>query len=171
MIIPGGFAISYGSRLLKVKSKENIKGSIGALSIIGVFLLATIIRDLLPVPGEYKGVLRIVIATLLVIPIYLVLTKYAIQATIREKIGCRDLIGKNTLLILLIEVYYVLYEIVDRYAPIKEGYDYIKESPWDLLGYVGPLVAAWAFYKIASKFIRRDNTENGASSDAAASQE
>jgi len=169
MAIPGALAVFYGTRLLKVKSKENIKRSVGALSLLSVFLLAGGIRSLLP--DEYEGMLPVPIATLLVIPIYVALSKYAIQASIQEAIRYKDLIGKGILLILSFQIYFVLNEIIRKYAPTKEGYVYVKEAPWELLGFAGPLLVAWAFYKIASKFIKKNDAEHGASSDAAARRE
>ena len=52
-----------------------------------------------------------------------------------------------------------LSEFVREYAPVKEGYTHIKEEPWDTLGFIAPIIIAWAFYKIASKALTKQKVD------------
>ena len=56
-------------------------------------------------------------------------------------------------------IWFSLSELVREYAPVKAGYTHIKEEPWDTLGFIAPIIIAWAFYKIASKALTKSKVD------------
>jgi hypothetical protein len=159
MIIPGAMALYSGIGLLKEVTKEGIKGSVGALSIFGAFWSAVYIdKFFLP---ENSNMLSLLLAMAIIIPLYILISK-RLFATEQFAVSGRDeFIGKGILTLIAWMIWLSLSEFVDEYAPIKEGYTHIKEEPWDTLGFIGPVIIAWAFYKIASKALTKPKADQG----------
>jgi hypothetical protein len=157
MIIPGAMALFSGIGLLKEVTKEGIKGSVGALSIFGVFWSAVYVEKfLLP---ENSNMLSLLIALAIVIPLYVYISKRLYNSEQLEVSGRDEFIGKGILTLVAWMIWLSLSEFVREYAPVKEGYTHIKEEPWDTLGFIAPIIIAWAFYKIASKALTKQKVD------------
>ncbi|MDQ8209760.1 hypothetical protein QEH52_19735 [Coraliomargarita sp. SDUM461003] len=159
MLIPGAMALFYGIGLLKEVTKERIKGSVGALAIFGAFWAAVYVEKfLLP---ENSNMLSLLIALAIIVPLYVFISKRLYYSEQLEVSGRGEFIGKGILTLIAWMIWLSLSEFVREYAPVKEGYTHIKEEPWDTLGFIAPIIIAWAFYKIASKALTKSKVDQG----------
>ena len=154
MYIPlGGGLIYFGVRLAKENNKTNIKGIASILSISGVLLLAGFIRHPFE-EFEPATSLSMLLATLLVIPIYIFITKYWMRATGLSPVKS-EFIGSKVVYVIVLQIWLVSVKLIDEFAPIKEGYTYVKKEPWGLIYVVGPILLACIFGKIAMMQIKK----------------
>ncbi|MBT5708023.1 hypothetical protein OAH36_03830 [Verrucomicrobia bacterium] len=157
LIVPLALGLYFGCRLLVHTTKENIKGCVGVFSFFCVVLLMSLMK--LVLPPEIVKIISLLVATILVLPIYVFFSKYLIQKDLDEAVDEGKFIGKGILLLIAWQIWHVLYQVIDLYAPTKMGRFGIKEEPWDNVQSIGPLVIACLFYLIASWFIKREIVE------------
>jgi hypothetical protein len=153
----GFFPVFFGIVLLKEKNKENIKGTVGALTVFGASSLAMFIENniiqQLP-PQILEGGLSIFIATLLAIPAYILVSKFLMKQEDLTPDSRGEFIGKGILFIIAFQMWMVGSSSFEAYGPVAQGYSYLKKEPWNLIGFVAPILAAILFYKLAIHFLK-----------------
>ena len=91
--IPPLMAMVYGVRLFRSPDKTAIKGAIGALSILGSFVLVLVLQLLIgwKVEGNY-----VLLATaLLALPVYIFGSRYAIGELLNASVIPGELVGRG----------------------------------------------------------------------------
>lgn len=160
--VPGPLAIYNGYKLIQHVSKQSIRRAVGFGSFFACLFSVSAIAEWLPEDVYEQGIgLFFLGTTILAILLYVWLSKILMaRAGLLPEKG--EFVGKGILTILTIELWVALSSLVDFYAPTKEGYQHIKESPWELLGTFGSILFAWICYKLAVKLILRDDSKSNA---------
>ena len=156
MMIPGAMALYNGIGIFAEVTKRRIKASTGSLCIVVSFLTIPYITEPFFSDRFEKdfSLLYLLIMTVVIIPVYILISDKIIRSEKMEIEGMREFIGKGILTLLAWEIWLTLSELVRAFAPAKEGYKHIKEVLWNILGFIGPILIAWAFYKIASRVLK-----------------
>jgi hypothetical protein len=160
MSIPGLMALFFGIALIRKPDKGNIKGTAGALAILGAIWLAASSRALSP--ESIEGSLPFLTASLLAIPAYAFVSKYVMTRESLTPEPRGEFIGKGIILLVALQIWSVGSDAIDAYAPVKEGYSHIKEEPWDTLAIIGPILIAWLFYSISVRILGTDIRDKAA---------
>jgi len=152
MAIPAVMAANYGFRLLKEKSKKNIKGTIGAFAIFGTIFFGPWISSYFGGPEGSAGQISLLFGALCVIPCYVFVSNQLIlgEGLIPTK---GEFIGRKIVVLLTFQVWVVFSMLIDEFAPVKQGFTHVKETPWNFVGFIGSFLFAWIFYKLAMKFV------------------
>ncbi len=171
-IIPAGFAVYFGYRLIKEKNKTNIKGSVGALAVLGVFFLPGFFLIIMPnriglLDVKHFGMFYLLLATIATITAYILVSRFLM---IREGLTPKpkgEFVGRGIISVIAVQIWLVGTQIANVYAiPIME------KRPWGIisggfLGGFGPIIIAWVFHKVAMRFIKEDKAEQAVSSNPA----
>lgn len=154
MAFPGAFMTFFGFRLTKENTGTNIKGVVGSFAIMGVFWISSVI---LMVVGESKVAdgLSMLIATLVMIPAYVVVSKYCMKKAGHNPVR-GEFVGKGIVAIIAWQIWLVSSGIAREITPVKDGYTHVPEFPWGLVGLAAPILIAVVFYKIAVKLIKKN---------------
>ncbi len=153
----GFFSLFLGIGLLKEKSKENIKGTVGTLAVFGAFSLAGVIEKYiiqhLP-PPLLEGGGSLLIATVLAIPAYILVSKFLMkrEGLIPDSRG--EFIGRGILFIIAFQICMVGNVISFTYLPVGQRDAHIEIFPWELIRGFAPILAAILFYKLAIHFLK-----------------
>jgi len=154
MAIPGILTAYYGSRLLREKSKKNIKHTVGAFAFFGALFLGSWVGSFFGGPEKFTGQISLLFGSLCAIPCYLLVSKKLIlgEGLVPTK---GEFVGRRLIGLLTFQVWFVLTSLIDEFAPVEPGYSYVKETPWEFVGFFGPFLGAWVFYKLAMRFVAR----------------
>ena len=153
LAIPGVMALFFGICLLRRRSKTNIKGSVGAIAIMGAFFLAPIFNKIIPEDTGYS--ISFFIATILVIPLYIAIAKFFILREGKAPLRKGEFVGRGIITLLGIMIWLVLNQIIMEYAPVEQGFKNVKEFPWRLLASIAPFIIALLFYKVALTVLKK----------------
>ena len=155
--VPGIFTLYFGIRLIKAKTKQNIKGAVGGCAIMLALLLCGSIFEAL---GEFiktVSVIPLFIFTLFVIPLYIYVSKFLmIKENLTPVKG--EFIGKGIVLIISWQIWLAANQLVNYFAPVKKGTN-IKEEPWMGVGVLGSIFIAVLFYKSVMFILNKRNLE------------
>ena len=154
MAIPEIFVIYYSFRLLKEKTKKNIKGTVGSIIVIGALFFSLFIQNFFSELERTGNYLSLFIATLIAIPIYVIISKILM---IKEGLSPikGEFVGRGIVTIIALQIWIISSQMVDHFAPVEKGYTHIKEEPWESVGTFGSIFIAWVFYKVAMLFIKK----------------
>lgn len=152
ILVPFVIGLCFGCRLFAQPTKKYIKGCVGVFSFFCATALVGAMKFFLP--PDVVGIVAPLIATILVLPFYVLFSKYLIQKDLNETIEKGEVIGKGILVLLAWLIWHALYRLIDLYAPSIEQGSGIKVEPWDTFQMVTPLIG-FLFYWIASRFIKR----------------
>ena len=154
---PGVIAAYFGFRLIREKTKKNIKGSVGLLVSFAVIILDVFVEWWV-LPNHIGTPSSLLIMTIVVILIYIPISRFLM---LREGLTPKpngEFVGKKIILIIAIEIFVVGSEMIHAYSPNN-----FEPRPLRivaiLIAYAAPILIAWIFYKVAMKFIQEDKTE------------
>lgn len=150
--LPGILAILFGFRLIREKAPRNYKGTLGVLAVFAVFWFSYQLEQGFGalVNEKIKSNLFMFLTTMVVIPAYVSLATWLMRREGIKVAGIGSLIGKGTILIVALQIWFLGSDLFEAYAPIKAGYTHIYEEPWGFLAGVLPLASAYLFYKVAN---------------------
>lgn len=154
LMIPGIMALYNGTGLLREVTKNRIKRSAGSLCIIAVCLTINYINKLF-FSDRFEdnfAMLSVLIATIIIIPVYILISKKIIKSEKMEVISKGEFIGKGILTLLSWEIWLALIELARVFVPVKEGF-------WNFLGFIVSILIALVFYKIASGMLNIKDVE------------
>ena len=57
------------------------------------------------------------------------------------------------------ELFTTLSRLFDAYSPLKPGFNYVHEEPWEFGGFLVPIGVAYAFYRTAKHWLTRRDKE------------
>jgi len=156
MVFPVGFAAYFWFRLIKKKTKRNIKVSVGLITIFAVSILNGVVETL-GLSNHIGLWSRYLLMTITVLLIYIPVSKFLMlrEGLIPKPKG--EFVGKGIITILAWQIWLVGSEIAEAYLPKN-----LTAKPWnisDISGLIAPIIIACVFYKVAVKFIQKDKTE------------
>ncbi len=111
------------------------------------------------------------VAALLMIPLYVVLSKLLILAEGLTAIK-GEFVGKGILTIIALLIWFSLARLADVVVFAREGDSYLPREPWawGLVGFILPIVIACAFYKISARLMKINGAEPSTSLDNSVEQ-
>jgi len=151
---PGIASLYFGRWMLVEATETKVRVALVALTI----LASVVISGLFGAPIEKIfpnsiGIgVTILLATLVVIPPYLILCKWILA---REKLAFRryrDLIGTPILVVIAIELWAVSDDLIVHFVFNGERYRLFPEAPWMLLVTFTPEILAIGFYLVARRW-------------------
>ncbi|MHA3774765.1 hypothetical protein ACXR0O_24855 [Verrucomicrobiota bacterium sgz303538] len=159
--LPGIFFAYFGFRLTRETTPRNFKGTVAGFAVFAVFWLSAQLKQLSPVQVHEKieTDLFTFVSTLVVIPLYALLTVWLMRKEGIKVNGAKSLIGRGTVLIVALQIWQLGSGLFDAYAPIKQGYTHIHEEPWEFLGFVVPIATAYLFCKFANRMLETGSGE------------
>lgn len=146
--IPGVFPVFFGFRLLKDKTKRNIKGTVGAFAVLAGFLLAARINATDAEPSFVRDSSSL-IATLCVVPFYLLVSRFVMkkEGLVPAK---GEFVGKGIVIIIALEIGQCGFDYIDRLVPIESPLESVRLAPW---------LVAWLFYAVSTRIIGKNRAE------------
>jgi hypothetical protein len=157
MSVPGAFAVYFGLRVYRLVSEASLKGLIGTGAFFHGHGQYTFLKRNPPVrlSEEIDGDVYMLLSSALVWALYLWSTPRILSLFTFRKCRIVELIGPKTLLLFAYLIHSLLRAAFEEYSPAEEGYEYVKEAPWGLLGLLVPITVAVGFYKIARWWLDR----------------
>ena len=156
MSLPGIFAVFYGFRLFRQQSIVALRCVCGAHSTYGVVGISYMLSIIMVGDSSehITGDIFLLMGTFITIPIYLIALARISPLMGFEPLPYKSHIGKGLISIIALQVWLLLSEIFDEYAPIKDGYTHVHEEPWGILGFLVPSAVAYILYKLGiAKFV------------------
>jgi hypothetical protein len=149
MILPGAFAIWCGARLFKEMSDSSLKGVVGSLSVLGMFLLSGLLYTLFggSLPESIENTVFVLIGAAVVFPVYLRVTGWFLHHFAGVERSHAELISRGVLILVAFEVWLLLAQLFDEFLRGREGDEYLIEQPWDFIALVGPIIVAYGLYR------------------------
>jgi len=142
LVFPGVLLIVFGFRLLKERTRRNIKGTVGAFAVLAAFRLAVTIAYMTPAP-KVMCYFSSLVATLCVVPVYVLVSRFLMMK--EGFIPVRgEFIGKGIVLIIAFEIGLSGFSYIDELAPIEPPLDLARLAPW---------ILAWLVYKVSTRII------------------
>jgi hypothetical protein len=169
--IPGGLAAYFGFHLIKEKNKSNIKGSVGALAVLGaLFLNMFFVIEILKHIGldvKHFYMCHWFLATIVAIAVYIPVSRFMMirEGLIPKPKG--EFVGKGIIQIVAVQIWFAGIEIANSYAPTDFKAELGNRFVSLFLIVFAPLIVANFFYMISIKFIKEDKTEQSPSSNSA----
>ncbi len=152
MAIPGAFLAYYGWRLTRAKTTQSIKRAVAASAFFAVLYFAVslspILQSVAPVLDKAAFDLSLLAGTVLAVPAYAFLSRNLMKREDLTPVR-GNLIGRGIIAVTAVEIVMLGMRLFDIFAPVEEGHTYLKEDPWMSVGFFGPILIAWVFYKVA----------------------
>ncbi|MCC5844435.1 MAG: hypothetical protein JJU05_09305 [Verrucomicrobia bacterium] len=152
MAIPGIIAIFLGLRLFQEMEEKTVKWLTGVAVAFLALYLSGVSTYILPnnLPKRLFDNIIFFLCTLAAIPLYLITAQKILKHLSYEVPSFTSLLNKNIFILLALQIWMILFNAFEEYAPIKEGYTHIKKEPWGIIGLILPVVAARGFYRFAT---------------------
>lgn len=152
MALPGGLAIVFGVRLFRAKCARNIKNVVGIITVGLVLVLAFgVIDGLLPAMPveEGAGLMALLLASIMGAFLYAWLATWTLRASGYPVDRVRETLGRLPFVLIAIQIVLVGWDLLQNYAPKKDGSTHVMETGWGLASLIGPIIVAVLFYKIS----------------------
>lgn len=150
MAIPGVLAVVFGVRLFSAMSDSSLKWVVGVFATFGAFWLSSRFSAGFPglLPERLQQTAFLFMSSLVAIPAYLFVVRLLFRHITKQDKTCTSLLSRGVLILMAWQLWLLLTSIFDEYSPIKEGSTHIHEGPWDTLGFLVPIIVAYASYRI-----------------------
>jgi len=150
--IPGWFAVYFGFRLIKEKSKKNIKGTVGVLAILGVLCLDVFIEWWV-LPNHIGKPISFLLITIAAILLYIPVSRFLMVRVGLTPKPKGEFVGRGIISVIAVQIWLAGTEIAKIYEP-KELWGIVFA-----LYAFGPIIIAWVFHNVAMRFIKEDKAE------------
>ena len=167
--LPGIFALKFAIPLLKEANKENIIGSVGSITaMIILFCWYHSLYYLLPLfinSVSFLSELICIFLFLIMLPIYITISKYIIKKEFNQTVGIRDLIGKTTIGIFSFLLFLLFFQIFNpnigdhNFRPDPTN---AQDMFWQSFIGLLPLIIGVIFYKLVMYLLNLKSTEKTA---------
>lgn len=156
--VPGIIVAYNGLKLIRQKNKKYIKGTVGTLCIFIAFLAVAVIGSLFENLIELNIMILLLIAMILILPIYIFLSKFLMKqeglTPIKGEFISRGIIKSIAVLIWLSGS-----SMIDIHSNLGLKDRLSINLLIDLVSGLAPLIIAVAFYDIAMKIIEKNNAK------------
>ena len=171
MAIPGILAVVFGLRFFREMRESSLKWVIGVIAVFFAFFLSSQASIVLPsfLPEDLQGSVFLLVASLIAIVAYLLTVRFLLRHFTQEDRSLRSLLGRDILVLMALQIWILLSEFFREYSPTKEGYPYVSEEPWGILGVVVPIALAYGSYRIVATKLTR--AQQGAAEQSATARE
>jgi hypothetical protein len=140
---PALLPILFGMRLIRQMTEANLRRVVGLLGILVGTMTGTCLSMILPLKPESGSTFGfIVIGTLAGIFFFLYSGPPLLHLLGGPERTPIELIGRGLPMLLALQLMMLMGDLIRSLAPIKAGYTHVLESPWEVLSFVIPCVAA-----------------------------
>lgn len=152
MAIPGILAVVFGVRLFHEMRESYLKWVVGVFAVFFAYFLSLRTSEAFPaiLPDELQSSIFLFVASLIAVVGYLIVLRLLLRHFTDEDRGVRSLLSRGVLILMAWQIWLLLSQIFDDYAPIKEGYTHVPEEPWGILGLLVPIAVAYGLYRVVA---------------------
>lgn len=150
---PGLAGIYSGWRLLRNPSHAAIRRATGLVAIVAVFAIAMGLDGFLP--GNPHSTGSLLIATLVVIPLYVGSSKFLMRREGLYVQATGEFVGRGMGIWVALLVWLASFELlVDKNSITTDGSTPSVDGFWMVFTFFGPLILAWIVYYFWMGFVR-----------------
>ena len=153
--LPGILAIYFGFRLIRQKSKKNIKRAVGALAVFGAFLFFPILNPYWEYLKEIPDLLLLLVGSFIMIPVYVAISKFLMkkEGLIPEQ---GEFIGKGIVGLVSWVLCLACFQLFTQNKIPDDNLD----KPWQAILSLSPIIIAFVFYRICIRIIEKRNVKS-----------
>lgn len=150
MVIPGILAVVFGIRLFLEMKDSSLKWVVGVFAVFLALFLSSRVSDLLPaiLPEDLQSSVVLFVVSLVAILAYLHVVRWLFRHLTCEEHSLSSLVSRGVLVLMALQVWFLLSDIFDEYAPVQDGYTHVLKAPWGILSFIVPITVAYCSYRV-----------------------
>ena len=141
MVAPGLLAVVFGVRFFKEFSESSVRFILGVFAFLLTFwlssTLSTACSELLP--EDVARFTFLFVSSLIVIPFYLFTVQWVLRYFTKTERTLLSLLSQWVVFLMACQLWLLLSSLFDEYSPRREGYEYLNQQPWGLVGLLVPI--------------------------------
>jgi hypothetical protein len=152
MALPGILAVVFGLRLFNEYTTTTLKWLIGVFYGYLAFHLSARLDYYLDDSALHTVMSNTAMIgfTILAVVLYVFSTRFLAKKISGEIIPYPFLLSRGIFLLIAWMIWLHLSDGIRELAPVKEGYEYVNEAPWDTVAVILPILVAYISYRFST---------------------